>query len=136
MLRESASIARRNARRRRGELARNNYYRFYNLGVRHVGSREEDLGRYDAIRIEHDKGTFKTPMLRSIVGTAFYIHNGVFKTLEEVVDFLDQGGGHNQNLSPLLKLLGLNEEEKSDLATFLKALTGEAITFEMPKLPK
>lgn len=86
--------------------------------------------------MEHDKGTFKTPMLRSIVGTAFYIHNGVFKTLEEVVDFLDQGGGHNQNLSPLLKLLGLNEEEKSDLATFLKALTGEAITFEMPKLPK
>lgn len=64
------------------------------------------------------------------------MHDGAFKTLEEVVDFLDQGGGTNPNLSPLMKPLGLNKEEKADLVAFLKALTGAPIKFEMPKLPK
>jgi cytochrome c peroxidase len=35
-----------------------------------------------------------------------------------------------------MKPLGLSKEEKSDLVAFLKALTGEPIKFEMPKLPK
>jgi cytochrome c peroxidase len=109
---------------------------FHNLGVPQVGSRKEDLGRYDVTRTERDKGAFKTPTLRSIAETVPYMHDGLFKTLEEVVDFLDQGGGQNPNLSPLLKPLGLGKEEKSDLVMFLKALTGEPIKFEIPKLPK
>jgi cytochrome c peroxidase len=109
---------------------------FHNLGVPQVGPRKEDVGRYEVTRMESDKGAFKTPTLRSITETAPYMHDGAFKTLEEVVDFLDQGGGSNPNLSPLVKPLGLSKEEKSDLVTFLKALTGEPIKFEMPKLPK
>ena len=109
---------------------------FHNLGVPQVGPRKEDVGRYEVTRMESDKGAFKTPTLRSITETAPYMHDGAFKTLEEVVDFLDQGGGSNPNLSPLVKPLGLSTEEKSDLVTFLKALTGEPIKFEMPKLPK
>lgn len=109
---------------------------FHNLGVPQVGPRKEDLGRYDVTRIERDKGAFKTPTLRSISETAPYMHDGVFKTLEEVVDFLDQGGGPNPNLSLMLKPLGLTPKEKSELIVFLKALTGESIKFEMPKLPK
>jgi cytochrome c peroxidase len=109
---------------------------FHNLGVPQVGPRKEDLGRYDVTRMEHDKGAFKTPTLRSIIETAPYMHDGVSKTLEEVVDFLDQGGGHNPNLSPLLKPLGLTKAEKADLIAFLNALTGEQSKFEMPKLPK
>jgi cytochrome c peroxidase len=66
--------------------------RFYNLGVPQVGPRKEDVGRYEVTRMEHDKGAFKTPTLRSIAETAPYMHDGVFKTLEEVVDFLDRGG--------------------------------------------
>jgi cytochrome c peroxidase len=64
------------------------------------------------------------------------MHDGVFKTLDEVVAFLDQGGGQNQNLSPFIKPLGLSAQEKADLIAFLKALAGEPIKFEMPKLPK
>jgi cytochrome c peroxidase len=109
---------------------------FHNLGVPQVGSRKEDLGRYDVTRTERDKGAFKTPTLRSITETAPYMHDGVFKTLEEVVDFLDQGGGQNPNLSQMVKSLGLTQQEKADLVMFLKALTGEPIKFEMPKLPK
>lgn len=109
---------------------------FHNLGVPQVGPMKEDLGRFYVTRQEKDKGAFKTQTLRSITATAPYMHDGAFKTLEEVVDFLDQGGGQNPNLSPMVKPLGLTQQEKADLIDFLKALTGEPITFEMPKLPK
>jgi len=109
---------------------------FHNLGVPQVGPQKEDLGRYYVTRQERDKGAFKTPTLRSITETVPYMHDGAFKTLEEVVNFLDQGGGANPNLSPLMKPLGLTAEEKSALIAFLKSLTGEPIKFEMPKLPK
>lgn len=109
---------------------------FHNLGVPQVGPMKEDHGRFYITRLERDKGAFKTPTLRSITETAPYMHDGVFKTLEEVLDFLDQGGGQNQNLSQMVKPLGLTQQEKADLIAFLKALTGEKIKFEMPKLPK
>lgn len=109
---------------------------FHNLGVPQVGPMKEDLGRFAVSRAEKDRGAFKTPTLRSITETAPYMHDGAFKTLEEVVEFLDQGGGSNPNLSPLVKPLNLTAEEKSDLVAFLKALTGEPIPFSMPKLPK
>jgi len=109
---------------------------FHNLGVPQVGPMKEDLGRFAVSRAEKDRGAFKTPTLRSITETAPYMHDGAFKTLEEVVEFLDQGGGSNPNLSPLVKPLNLAVEEKSDLVAFLKALAGEPISFSMPKLPK
>ncbi len=109
---------------------------FHNLGVPQVGPLKEDLGRYIVTRAQKDKGAFKTPTLRSVIETAPYMHDGVFKTLEEVVDFFDAGGGSNPNLSPLMKPLGLTAEEKADLLEFLKALTGAPIKVDVPKLPK
>ena len=109
---------------------------FHNLGVPQVGPMKEDLGRFAVSRAEKDRGAFKTPTLRSITETAPYMHDGAFKTLEEAVEFMDQGGGSNPNLSPLVKPLNLTAEEKSDLVAFLKALAGEPIPFSMPKLPK
>lgn len=109
---------------------------FHNLGVPQVGPMKEDLGRFAVSRAEKDRGAFKTPTLRSITETAPYMHDGAFKTLEEVVEFMDQGGGSNPNLSPLVKPLNLTAEEKSDLVAFLKALAGEPIPFSMPQLPK
>jgi cytochrome c peroxidase len=109
---------------------------FHNLGVPQVGPMKEDLGRYYVTKAEKDKGAFKTPTLRSIADTAPYMHDGAFKTLEEVVDFLNNGGGSNPNLSPLVKPLNLTAEEKADLIAFLKALTGEPIKVDLPKFPK
>jgi len=109
---------------------------FHNLGVPQVGPMKEDLGRFVVSRAEKDRGAFKTPTLRSITETAPYMHDGAFKTLEQVVEFLDQGGGSNPNLSPLVKPLNLTAGEKGDLVAFLKALAGEPIPFSMPKLPK
>jgi cytochrome c peroxidase len=110
--------------------------RFHNLGVPQVGPLKEDLGRYLVTRAQKDKGSFKTPTLRSVVETAPYMHDGVFKTLEEVIDFFDTGGGSNANLSPLMKPLGLSPEEKTDLIELMKALTGAPIKVTVPKLPK
>lgn len=71
---------------------------------------------------------FKTPTLRNVALTAPYMHNGVFKTLEEVVEFYDRGGGQgigldvpNQTLPP--EPLGLTVQEKADLVQFMKTLT-------------
>ncbi len=109
---------------------------FHNLGVPQVGPMKEDLGRYNVTRAEKDKGAFKTPTLRSITETSPYMHDGAFKTLEEVVEFMDQGGGSNPHLSSLMQPLHLMTEEKADLVAFLKALTGEPLKFSMPQLPK
>jgi cytochrome c peroxidase len=42
---------------------------------------------------EKDKGAFKTPTLRDVMQREPHIHNGVFHSLEEIIDFYDAGGG-------------------------------------------
>jgi cytochrome c peroxidase len=108
---------------------------FHNLGIPQTGPMKIDLGRYDVTGQDRDKGAFKTPTLRSILETAPYMHDGVFLNLEEVIEFLDKGGGANPNLSPLMKPLGLTKEEKADLLAFLEALTGAPLKIEPPQLP-
>lgn len=109
---------------------------FYNLGVPQVGPQKEDLGRYDVTRLDKDKRAFKTPTLRSITETTPYMHDGAFQTLEEVIDFLDNGGGDDANKNSLMKPLALTKAEKGELLAFLHALKGEEIPFEFPTLPE
>ncbi|MGQ0810723.1 MAG: cytochrome-c peroxidase [Nitrospiraceae bacterium] len=109
---------------------------FHNLGVPQEGILKEDLGRFNITRMERDKSAFKTPTLRSVTETAPYMHDGVHKTLEEVIDFVDKGGGPNPRLSPLMKPLALSTEDKTDVIAFLKALTGAPLKITVPKLPK
>jgi cytochrome c peroxidase len=108
---------------------------FHNTGVPQVGPMTEDLGRYYVTHLERDKGAFKTPSLRSVALTAPYMHDGAFKTLEEVIAFYNQGGGQNANRSSLIKPLGLSDVDKADLAEFLRALTGVPLPVQIPKLP-
>jgi cytochrome c peroxidase len=72
-------------------------------------------------------GMFKTPALRHISRTAPYMHNGAFATLEEVIDFYNDGGGRGRGLNvpnqdfKIVKL-NLTDQQKRDLISFLKAL--------------
>ena len=75
-----------------------------------------------------DKGKFITPSLRELSYTAPYMHNGMIKTLDEVVEFYNQGGGQDSNKSKLMKPLKLTKSEKEDLVDFLKSLSGEKLT--------
>jgi cytochrome c peroxidase len=70
-------------------------------------------------------GAFKTPTLREISRSAPYMHDGRFKTLEEVVKFYNQGGVKNPHQDPLILPLELTDQEKSDLVAFLRTLNGE-----------
>lgn len=71
--------------------------------------------------------SFKTTTVRNAALTAPYFHNGAYKTLEEVIDFYNNGGGTgmglsvtNQTLPP--DALNLTEQEKKDLIAFIKSL--------------
>jgi cytochrome c peroxidase len=82
-------------------------------------------------------GAFKIPTLRNIALTAPYMHNGVFETLEEVLDFYAGGGGRGLGLDvPLqddkIRKFTLTPQEKADLIAFLLALTDESAAPETP----
>lgn len=94
----------------------------------------DDLGRYQINPAKETHRAFRTGTIRNSAKTKPYMHNGVFKTLEEVVNFYDSGGGighglklENQTLSG--DSLHLTHEEKKNLIEFMKSLT-EDILFE------
>jgi len=61
--------------------------RFHNIGAPQVGPLKEDVGRYAVSKQEQDRMAFKTPTVRSVALTAPYMHDGAFKTLDEVIEF-------------------------------------------------
>jgi len=102
-------------------------------GIPDYRNLKEDLGRYLVTKDEKDRKAFRTHILWEVAKTGPYMHNGYFKTIEEVIEFIDQGGGKgNKELKPL----GLTSEEKRYLKVFLtEALTGEEITIKYPEIP-
>ena len=98
--------------------------KFHNLGLG-WDDNKVDLGRYMVTKNAEDIGAFKTPTLREIARSAPYTHDGRFKTLEEVVNFYNQGGVKNPHQDPLIIPLDLTDEEKRDLVAFLHTLNGE-----------
>ncbi|MCB9201476.1 MAG: methylamine utilization protein [Flavobacteriales bacterium] len=89
---------------------------------------DSDLGRYNLFGAELKKYAFKTPTIRNIAKTAPYMHNGVYKTLEEVIKFYNVGGGHGiginlENQTLPSDSLNLSEKEQRNLILFLKSLT-------------
>jgi len=88
---------------------------------------DQDLGRYALYAYPQYKHAFKTSTLRNITKTAPYMHNGVYKTLEEVMVFYNRGGGagigievDNQSLSA--NKLNLNKTEIKQIIAFLGTL--------------
>ena len=127
--------------------------KYHNIGVGWDATLV-DLGRYKVTHNEQEIGSFKTPTLREIAGTAPYMHNGAFATLEETVAFYNMGGIANPFLDvemrrPKLTLeqtleyyekgndpgkpapetelvkLELTNQEQADLVAFLKTLSGQ-----------
>jgi cytochrome c peroxidase len=100
--------------------------KFKNIGL-YNGKTLNDEGRYKITHDPKDVGTFKTPGLRNIAQTAPYMHNGVHKTLKEVIDYYndpDKFVASSINRDTILrKPLGLTETEKKDLENFLLTLS-------------
>lgn len=99
---------------------------FKNIGL-FDGYVLNDSGRYLITRKKDDLGKFKTPGLRNIALTAPYMHNGMFQTLEEVIEYYNNPGAfvlNPINMDTTMGVpLGLTRQEKSDLVAFLKTLT-------------
>ena len=96
------------------------------------GSNYRDKGLGEAINDPTQNGKFKVPTLRNIALTAPYMHNGVFKTLEEVVDFYNTRDTNSKWDTPEVTAnvnkdelgdLKLTKSEVKDIVAFLKTLS-------------
>lgn len=115
-------------------------YRTKTFGIYNNYEANEDLGLYQHNHRAKDIMKFRTPPLRELLYTPPYMHNGVFLTLDEVVDFYNEGGGPARNGSvkdPLIKPLNLTDEEKKALVAFLEALSSPEPPFAgiAPRVP-
>lgn len=88
---------------------------------------DQDPGRFALYAYPQYKYAFKTSTLRNITKTAPYMHNGVYKTLEQAMDFYNRGGGagmgipvENQTLAA--GKLNLSKSEIQQIIAFLGAL--------------
>ncbi|AXP83051.1 Cytochrome c551 peroxidase precursor [Mariniflexile rhizosphaerae] len=89
---------------------------------------DNDLGFYWKYKEDLHKGMFKTPTIRNVEKTAPYMHNGVYQTLEEVVDFYNKGGGNGlgfelEHQTLPFEALNLSDEEQKNIVAFMKTLT-------------
>ena len=87
-----------------------------------------DVGRYKLYPFDFFKGAFKTPTVRNAAVTYPYMHNGVFRTLETLMEFYNKGGGAGLGLSVPDQTLSssplrLSVEEEKDIILFIHALT-------------
>lgn len=91
-----------------------------------------DIGRENVTKLVSDKARFKVPSLRNVAITPPYMHDGRFKTLEEVIDHYDLVK-NSATLDPsfLQQLpnggLKLSSADKAALVAFLKTLTDEKL---------
>lgn len=105
-------------------------FKSQNFANNGLDSEFKDLGRFLATQKDGDKGKFAVPSLRNVEMTAPYMHDGRFKTLEEVIDHYATGVKRSPTLDPNLAKhpdggVPLNAADKKALVAFLKTLTDE-----------
>ncbi len=99
---------------------------FYNNGKDAVFTDPYD--RFSITGSASDIGAYKAPTLRNLVFTAPYMHDGRFKTLDEVIDFYSSGLVWSPSISPLMHHIAtggvrLTPFQKADLKAFLMTFT-------------
>ncbi|WP_266367143.1 cytochrome-c peroxidase [Tellurirhabdus rosea] len=87
-----------------------------------------DWGRYSITLQEADRQRFAVPSLRNVQVTPPYMHDGRFRTLEQVLNHYASGVVDGPTLDPLLRQNGrlgipLTSQEQADIVAFLRTLT-------------
>lgn len=99
---------------------------FRNIGFP-INPDSEEGGRARITGLVEDYMRFRVPSLRNIEYTAPYGSFGQFATLEDLLDYLDNGVLEADNLDPILKdnnnRIPLTTQEKTDLIAFMKTLS-------------
>ena len=98
--------------------------KFANLGIG-MDRENPDPGLAAVTRKRGDFGKFKISTLRDLARRAPYMHDGRFKTLDEVLALYAKGGMPNPHLDTRLTPFYLDEETKQDLLAFLDSFNGE-----------
>jgi cytochrome c peroxidase len=112
---------------------------FFNTGLSMPGS--GDAGLQSLTGIASDFGKFKVPGLRNVALTPPYMHDGRFQTLEQVLDHYNAEDLFSRpNVDPQIQAavnqkfgtsLGLRDDEKEAIISFLKTLTdSSALQFQ------
>ena len=103
-----------------------------------------DVGMMQTDRDSFDRFSFKVPTVRNAALTAPYMHNGVFKTLDQVIDFYDHAGGNkftNDMRPDMIGLpfftilpieLKLSTREKNAVVAFIRSLTDTTASSSVP----
>ncbi len=89
---------------------------------------DDDPGKFNFTHSDIHKYAFKTPSIRNVELTAPYMHNGVFDSLEEVMEFYNNGGGKGLGIAPPnqtlpFEKLSLSKKEIRDIIAFMRSLT-------------
>src|SRR5688572_19451283 len=95
-----------------------------------------DKGRYGVNPAPEMLNAFRTGTVRNAAFTKPYMHNGIFTSLDQVIDLYDAGGGAGKKLTVANQTLAadslkLSKTEKSNLLAFIHSLN-ENIIFEDP----
>jgi cytochrome c peroxidase len=108
------------------------------IGVPDLDGQQADHGRAEIAGGAGYERAFKVPTLRNVALSAPYMHNGRFKTLEEVLEFYAKGGGPGLglnvgNVDDKIRPYDLSAQEREDIVAFLCALTDESkLTQQFP----
>lgn len=102
----------------------------------------KDKGRFTINAAHETANAFRTGTVRNAEKTKPYMHNGVFTSLSQVINFYNVGGGagrglkvNNQTLSS--DSLNLTQTDVKQLIAFIKSLTEDVLFEELPTaLPK
>lgn len=99
---------------------------YYNNGKDSVFNDSRD--RFSVTHNLTDKGAYKAPTLRNIMLTAPYMHDGRFKTIDQVIDFYSEGVLLTPYTNSLMHQahnggVQLTTIEKQQLKSFLNTLT-------------
>ena len=104
--------------------------KFSNNGLDAVSNPSEykDKGRGLITSQITDNGKFKIPSLRNLLFTSPYMHDGRFKTLNEVLDFYSEGVNNCVNIDSKMEFVHqkgnkLTSSEKQKVIAFLKTLS-------------
>ncbi len=89
-----------------------------------------DNGQGEITKRIEDNGKFKIPNLHNVALTAPYMHDGRFKTLDDVLNHYSQGIQNHPNLDPRLLdsnkqplRMNISSQEKSAIIAFLNTMT-------------
>jgi len=123
--------------------------KFHNDGQTLLGSKFEDLGRYNFTKNLKDVGAFRTPSLRETNITGPWMHHGNFPSLRDVIEFYNLGNPEaNQKAlqskipdslrtpkSAMLRKLNLTLQEQQQLEAFLRSISTSVSKINPPVLP-